>query len=186
MDMRFKNNILFQSLIMYFVFLLLISCKSKEGDHVPPSSDGGEKKKETMMEINKYLVKKDSEIIESYVNRVGWDMTETESGLWYEIYDAGAGKEAKTGMQATISYTVKLLDGTVCYEVSEENPKSFLIGQGGVESGLEEGILLLQEGDKARFIMPPHLAHGLIGDDDKIPSRATIIYDLTLISLSEN
>jgi FKBP-type peptidyl-prolyl cis-trans isomerase len=55
-----------------------------------------------------------------------------------------------------------------------------------VESGLEEGILLLQEGDKARFIMPPHLAHGLIGDRDKIPARATIIYDLELVSLSDN
>lgn len=184
--MLFKIQIPFRTNAILFTLLLLISCKGKEKDHVPPAINGGERKKETMMEINKYLVKKDSEIIESYVNRVGWDMTETESGLWYEIYENGEGKEAKTGMQATISYTIKLLDGTVCYEVTKENPKSFLVGQGGVESGLEEGILLLQEGDKARFIMPPHLAHGLIGDDDKIPSRATIIYDLSLISLSEN
>jgi FKBP-type peptidyl-prolyl cis-trans isomerase len=70
--------------------------------------------------------------------------------------------------------------------VDNDDPKTFLIGQGGVESGLEEGILLLQEGDKARFIMPPHLAHGLIGDRDKIPARATIIYDLELVSLSDN
>jgi FKBP-type peptidyl-prolyl cis-trans isomerase len=52
-----------------------------------------------------------------------------------------------------------------------------------VESGLEEGILLLREGDKAKFILPPHLAHGLLGDDNKIPARSIIVYDLELLSL---
>jgi FKBP-type peptidyl-prolyl cis-trans isomerase FkpA len=182
-----KFNVILKSNFLYFFFCLIffLSCGNREGNHIPPSSDGNNDKKETMMEINKYLVKKESEIIESYVKRLGWDMNETESGLWYEIYHEGSGKKAHSGLEATITYTVELLDGTLCYEITNENPKTFLIGQGGVESGLEEGILLLQEGDKARFIMPPHLAHGLIGDDNKIPARATIIYDLTLISLSE-
>ena len=183
--MKFKVPIKYRSLCFTFCVMFFISCSNRKENHIPPSTDEKNDKKETMMEVNKYLVKKDSEIIESYVERLGWDMNETASGLWYEIYHKGSGRKANSGMEATISYTIKLLDGTLCYEVTSENPKTFLIGQGGVESGLEEGILLLQEGDKARFIMPPHLAHGLIGDDDKIPSRATIIYDLTLISLSE-
>ena len=62
---------------------------------------------------------------------------------------------------------------------------SFKVGFGGVESGLEEGVLLLRTGDKARFIMPPHLAHGLIGDGDCIPMRAIIIYDVELVRVSE-
>jgi FKBP-type peptidyl-prolyl cis-trans isomerase len=165
----------------------LFSCTGQNnGDHRPPSEKDATEDKKTLMEVNKYLVTKDSEIIESYVKRVGWDMTETKSGLWYEIYEHGSGPQAETGMNATITYTVSLLDGTICYRVDNDDPKTFLIGQGGVESGLEEGILLLQEGDKARFIMPPHLAHGLIGDRDKIPARATIIYDLELVSLSDN
>ena len=43
----------------------------------------------------------------------------------------------------------------------------------------------MHEGDKARFIMPPHLAHGLLGDNHKIPARAIIIYEVELIKLDE-
>lgn len=168
------------------ILLLLLGCQSGSNtDYVPPTNEKEKQQKETMMEVNKRLVKKDSEIIESYVERVGWNMTETKTGLWYQIYEEGQGQKAKAGLNASIAYTVHLLDGTLCYKVNKENPKTFKIGQGGVEAGLEEGILMLREGSKARFIMPPHLAHGLLGDENKIPSRAIIIYDVTLLSLSE-
>jgi len=58
-----------------------------------------------------------------------------------------------------------------------------VVGHGGVESGLEEAVLLLHAGDKARIIIPSHLAYGLVGDDDKIPARATLIYEIELIEL---
>ena len=60
----------------------------------------------------------------------------------------------------------------------------FKIGQGGVESGLEEAVLLMSVGDKGRFIMPPHLAHGLLGDNNKIPPRSIIVYQAELIKLT--
>jgi FKBP-type peptidyl-prolyl cis-trans isomerase len=58
-----------------------------------------------------------------------------------------------------------------------------VVGKGGVESGLEEGILLLHEGDKARFVLAPHLAHGLIGDENRIPPRSIIIYYIELLAV---
>jgi FKBP-type peptidyl-prolyl cis-trans isomerase len=79
---------------------------------------------------------------------------------------------------------VSLLDGTECYNSDREGPKIFTIGRGGVESGLEEGILLMKEGSRAKFIMPPYLAHGLPGDGKRIPARAIIVYDVELISLN--
>jgi FKBP-type peptidyl-prolyl cis-trans isomerase len=50
-----------------------------------------------------------------------------------------------------------------------------------VESGLHEGIKYMKKGEKARLILPPHLAHGLIGDMNKIPMNATLIYDIQVI-----
>jgi FKBP-type peptidyl-prolyl cis-trans isomerase len=41
----------------------------------------------------------------------------------------------------------------------------------------------MRKGEKALFILPPHLAHGLIGDMNKIPPLTTVVYDIELIGL---
>ena len=140
---------------------------------------------EKLVEINKILVKKDAEKIAAFADRHKWNMVETQTGLWYMIYVKGPGAEAQQGLVATINYSISLLDGTKCYSSDDTGPRQFKIGQGGVESGLEEGILLMHEGDKARFIMPPHLAHGLLGDNNRIPARAILLYDVELIKLEK-
>ena len=132
---------------------------------------------------NRILVKKDQEKINAYIKRHELTMAETSSGLWYGISRFGNGKMAAKGLQATLRYKVFLLDGTKCYDSDSLGVKQFRIGQGGVESGLEEGILLLKEGDAATFILPPHLAHGLTGDGNRIPARAIIVYDLELLAV---
>jgi FKBP-type peptidyl-prolyl cis-trans isomerase FkpA len=158
----------------------LISCSRESGS---PSEKEFANTKRTLMDINRTLVKKDSAKIAEFVRKMDWQMDETETGLWYMIYEKGSGKKSDEGLNATINYRVSLLDGTVCYGSDSLGPKTFKIGMGSVESGIEEGILLLREGDRARFILPPHLAHGLVGDDNKIPARSIIIYDVELISL---
>ena len=129
------------------------------------------------------MVAKESEEIENYIKRHKWNMLNTGTGLRYMIYEPGNGEAATTGKIAILKFKVNLLDGTECYSSDKTGPKEFMIGKGGVESGLEEGIKLLKVGDKAKFIFPPHLAHGLTGDDDKIPARATLVYDVELLKL---
>ena len=59
----------------------------------------------------------------------------------------------------------------------------FLVCRDEVESGLHEAIQYLKVGDKAKVIIPSHLAHGIAGDFEKIPPRSTIIYDIHLIAV---
>jgi FKBP-type peptidyl-prolyl cis-trans isomerase FkpA len=136
-----------------------------------------------MIEVNKILLKKDEQRIRGYIERQGLTMKETETGLWYQIEDKGTGIVAERGKIARIAYKVDLLDGTTCYSSEKDGIKEFLIGKGGVESGLEEGILLMHVGGKALFILPPHLAYGLPGDGNCIPARAIIQYHVELLSL---
>jgi len=157
----------------------LTGCNKTEQKGVPMS-------KESLIRANKGLVTIDQERIEAFAERHQWDMHTTETGLWYQIYEHGDGDSARNGLIASLKYTVSLLDGTLCYSSDSTGEKTFLIGQGGVESGLEEGILKMRCGDKARFIMPPHLAHGLPGDNDKIPSRSTIVYQVELLNLTHH
>lgn len=170
--------------IIFLLFLLsmlfLISCKDQKKPIDPRIY------KEPLIKINKYLVNKDYESIKSYTERHEWIMQVTGTGLWYQLMNDSSLNKQKVIKNAivTINYKVKLLNGKMCYTSDSLGPKSFKVGYGGVEPGLEEGILMMRKGDKARFIMPPHLAHGLLGDRYKIPSRATIIYEVELIDLS--
>jgi FKBP-type peptidyl-prolyl cis-trans isomerase FkpA len=138
---------------------------------------------ETYIKVNRTLVAKEQAKIKAYLDSQNIDMSTTGTGLWYVIDAPGAGEDIKKGQIVVVDYQVRLLDGTVCYDSEESGPREFEVGRGGVESGLEEGILLLKEGSRARFIMPPHLAHGLIGDDDEIPARAIIFYDIEVVKV---
>lgn len=174
------------SFLIFFLISVFILCScGQQGNQSLSEKDFKEKYGDTLVKVNKILVKKDEDAIRSYIKRRSWEMSVSGTGLFYGIYKKGSGRKAEAGKNATISYEISLLDGTVCYSSDSLGLKTFLISQGGVESGLEEGILLMQEGDKAHFILPPYMAHGLIGDENKIPPRSIIIYDVELIKITD-
>ncbi|MBU0765591.1 MAG: FKBP-type peptidyl-prolyl cis-trans isomerase [Bacteroidetes bacterium] len=168
----------------FLMVISLIACSCADKTH-KLSDEEIEKLHEPLIKANSYLTRKDEELIVSYIKRRNWEMKVTDRGLYYMIYEHGKGRKAEKGLIARISYSISLLDGTLCYSSDSLGPKSFVIHKENVESGLDEGILLLHEGDKARFIMPPYLAYGLVGDDNRIPMRSIIVYDLEVLKIEE-
>ena len=61
-------------------------------------------------------------------------------------------------------------------------PQEFIVALDDVEAGLHEGIQKLAIGDKAIFILPAHLAHGVSGDQSAIPPQSPLVYDIELIA----
>jgi len=172
--------------LLLFAYLFVFSaCNEKKQQKKHMTKKELDKYDKPLEAANRYLATVDAERIESFAKRRNWDMKMTEAGLWYQIYEKGSGPKAKTGQVALLDYKISLLDGTLCYSSDSLGTKSFAIGHGGVESGLEEGILLLHQGDKARFIMPPFKAHGLLGDMKKIPARSIIVYEIELLKLTK-
>jgi len=168
-------------IILFLSFSIFLSCKNEK----PPEKQiNPAEYKEPLMKVNKKLVKSEDEQIEDYIKRYGWNMKKTGTGLRYMIYKHGSGRRAEAGKVVKINFTVSLLNGDTCYTSESDGYKEFLIGRGGVESGIEEGILLLKKGDRAKFIIPSHLAFGLTGDMDKIPAKATLVYDIELLKLN--
>lgn len=167
--------------IVIFLALLVPGCRKDARKSM--SEEEVRQTKEAMVGANRIMVKKDEEKIRAYVRRNNLQLQVSATGLWYAVDSLGHGEKAKTGQLATLQYKSFLIDGTPCYSSEETGPKQFAIGQGGVESGLEEGVLMLRTGDKATFIMPPHLAQGFTGDGDKIPQRAILVYEVELINL---
>jgi FKBP-type peptidyl-prolyl cis-trans isomerase len=52
-----------------------------------------------------------------------------------------------------------------------------------VESGIHEVLLYMSEGDRARVILPSHMAFGYTGDSNKIPQNASLLYDLKILEI---
>ena len=107
-------------------------------------------------------------------------------------YHVVAGKvlssDLSDGMEATTvtgaSLTIRLEDGKV-FDSSypRKKPIEFPLGMGNVIEGWDEGIALLQVGDKARFVIPSDLAYGSRGAGGVIPPNATLIFDVELMDV---
>jgi len=109
---------------------------------------------------------------------------ETKSGLRYQILQKGDGKKATKGAGVSVHYKGQLLDGTVFdSSYKRKEPIDFNVGVGQVISGWDEGIQLLQVGDKARFVIPSNLAYGSAGAGGVIPPDATLIFDVELMDV---
>lgn len=167
--------------ILTILSIAISSCGSKSNDS---NQTDQEEIRKSLRGANALLIDAEEQEIRDFVNRQGWDMKETGSGLRYMIYEHGAGPKAEKDNIAHLHYNISLITGDLVYSSREDGIREFRIGRGGVEPGLEEGILLLRVGDKARFILPSHLAHGVPGDGVKIPRRATIIYDIELVNIT--
>ncbi|MBN4051275.1 FKBP-type peptidyl-prolyl cis-trans isomerase [bacterium AH-315-M05] len=110
----------------------------------------------------------------------------TTSGLQYVITKKGDGKKPKKGDKVVVHYTGKLTDGSVFdSSVERGQPFSFNLGVGQVIKGWDEGIALLQVGDKATFTIPPELGYGKRGSPPVIPADATLIFDVELMDVVE-
>lgn len=165
-----------------FIFTILIffsgSCRNETDNRKATVKPGSRE----MTELNRYLVQKDREIIQNYIERKGLNMTESPTGLWYLIKNEGNGQPFKDNDRVSLKYECKLIDGTVCYSSDDLGPRQIIIGKTDIEPGLNEGLRLLKPGGEAVFILPPFLAFGLVGDGKKIPPRTIIVYNVSILS----
>ena len=124
------------------------------------------------------------EATEAKMEQLAAGFDKTESGLRYKMIQKGNGKKAENGKTVSVHYTGQLEDGKVFdSSIPRKKPIEFPLGQGNVIEGWDEGIALLQVGDKARFVIPSHLGYGSRGAGGAIPPNATLIFDVELMDV---
>jgi len=172
---------------IYLIIILLGSLGACNTPEKPNSDEQNlqSKSKKSLVVANQYLTRTENEEIENYIKRHQLKVVSTGSGLRYSVLKEGDGPRPKRGDIVTLTYKTRLITGDVIYSSDELGPMVFEVGKGGVETGLEEAILHLYLGDQAVIILPSHLAFGLLGDQKKIPPRATVIYEIEFIKLSQ-
>jgi len=111
--------------------------------------------------------------------------TTTESGLQYEVIEPGEGPAPEPGDVVSIHYSATLEDGTEIDDTYERGePATFVLGQGIVIPGWDEGVALMHEGEKAKLVIPPELAFGDQGGAaGLIPPNSTLIFEVELVSI---
>lgn len=134
--------------------------------------------KKEMAELNRHLIRKDRERIESYIERRDLDMSESSSGLWYQVNSGGEGNFLSDNDRIRMEYNCSLIDGTPCYSSDEDGVEEIVLGRTDIPAGLDQGLKMLKNGGEAILIIPPHLAFGLKGDGKRIPARSVIVYEI--------
>ncbi|KAJ4955709.1 hypothetical protein NE237_012492 [Protea cynaroides] len=116
--------------------------------------------------------------------KVGEEKEIGKQGLKKKLVKEGEGWQTpENGDEVEVHYTGTLLDGTQ-FDSSRDRgtPFKFMLGQGQVIKGWDQGIKTMKKGENAIFTIPPELAYGESGSPPTIPPNATLQFDVELLS----
>ncbi len=107
-------------------------------------------------------------------------------GLKYIDISVGSGATAQTGSSISVQYIGWLASNRQKFDSSYDHggkPFTLTLGQGKVIKGWDEGLVGMKAGGTRRLIIPGALAFGPQGSPPTIPPNATLIFDVTLVSV---
>jgi peptidylprolyl isomerase len=115
-------------------------------------------------------------------NKIVEGISETASGLQYQVLEHGKGSEHPTASsKVTVHYHGTLLDGTV-FDSSVERGEPINFGLNQVIKGWTEGVQLMVVGDKFKFFIPSTLGYGDRAAG-KITPGSLLIFEVTLLEI---
>lgn len=105
----------------------------------------------------------------------------TDSGLQYEVLQAGEGDSPSAESIVETHYHGTLIDGSVFdSSVERGEPIEFAVNQ--VIPGWTEALQLMKVGSKWRLYVPANLAYGEYSPGPEIPPQSTLIFEVELLS----
>ncbi len=106
----------------------------------------------------------------------------TESGLVYSCTQPGDGIHPQAGNNVKVNYTGMLFSGKKFDSSYDRNePISFVLGQGNVIPGWDEGIALMSKGEKGVLYIPYNLGYGTFSPSPEIPAYSNLIFEVELV-----
>lgn len=165
------------SCCLLFVLLALAGCRkpAATGTVVTSSKEPQEDVEAPYVEGNKRIIHLENEEIELFIQRYGWKMEKTGTGLYVQILDEGRGEMIKEDDMVHLKYQTFLLSGERIYDSEEDGEKVFKVAKSEEINGLHEAVRLLRPGGKARLVIPSYMAYGVAGDGDKVDGREPVV-----------
>jgi len=102
------------------------------------------------------------------------------SGVQYEVLEQGSGRTPSPGDQIAVSYEATLSNGVGFDSAGEDEPFRMRMDEIAIP-GLKEALLLMQEGDKWRVVIPPNLGFGR--SPNNVLRKRDLIYEIKLVAV---
>ena len=168
------------------VLPVLLAAWTACGERGEPAPE--EAVEDTLAETGSTTTPGQAPLASEYAAELGVDleaMEATGSGRYVLYVREGDGAEAVNGNTVVVHYTGWLPNG-MKFDSSRDRgePFTFVLGEGRVIPGWEEGVAGMKVGGQRRLVIPPHLGYGPIGAGDVIPPDATLIFDVELLETS--
>ncbi len=127
--------------------------------------------------------KNEASLLQKYLDDNKIKVKPTASGLYFIEKIKGTGEQAVAGKTVSVHYTGTLLDGKKFdSSVDRNEPFEFMLGQGQVIKGWDEGIALMKVGGKATLLIPSSIAYG-DRDMGVIPPYSSLVFDVELLGV---
>ena len=134
-------------------------------------------------EANRSRMEKAHQEFDKYLKDNKIKAEKRDSGLVYVCNKKGSGACAAAGQTVTVHYTGRLMDGRVFdSSVERGEPIDFVLGEGRVIKGWDEGVALMKKGEKATLIIPFDLAYGS-RQMGMIPPYSNLVFDIEIIDI---
>jgi FKBP-type peptidyl-prolyl cis-trans isomerase FkpA len=146
---------------LLFVLLLNLSCfKDKSCVPKTPASEVGS--------------------LNAYCAGNGITPTVDPSGLFYQILDPGTGATASVNSKVFITYTGKLVNGTIFDQQSNSSLTGWVLSK--LIEGWRVGIPKIKVGGHILLVVPSSMGYGCEGYG-AIPANSILFFDVTLVDI---
>ncbi len=115
---------------------------------------------------------------------LGEEAINTDSGLEYIVLNKGDGQSAVAGNEVLAHCTLKVGDSSVIWDTRGAEPFKFVYSYTSLIPGFDEIIGLMNQGDRYKVIIPPHLGYGSNAFGD-VPANAYLSFDIELLEIND-
>jgi FKBP-type peptidyl-prolyl cis-trans isomerase len=175
-------------LLILFVSLTISACQNKDKPTVKKSVEihSPQDLDDALINNHKLRIREEQELIQAYISKHKYTVQSTATGVHYLIESTGSGEKVKLMADVQVKYQLNFIDDSYVYSSDSSGFLNMIIGQSTEPSGLQEALLLMNEGSKAIIIVPSYLAYGLTGDGEKIGGRETLVYQIEILKVRNN
>lgn len=122
--------------------------------------------------------------LKAFLDSSKLDYHQLPSGLFYKIVTQGAGDTATVCSAVLVKYKGQLLNGTGFDSSYVRSPNGTAFNLGGVITGWQYGIPLIQKGGSIILYVPPSLGYGTSANGI-IPANSNLIFNVDLLDLQK-